>query len=93
MQVVAVFKALVKSNWQHTLREAAEEKKRKYKAYGSSFQPLIFSAGGFMEQTTAKQWKAFQKALGSTAAGYLEATIALSLSRTRAISAISIRPE
>lgn len=49
VQIVAISKASAKSTWQLTLREAAEESKRKYKAYGSSFQSLIFSASGFME--------------------------------------------
>ncbi|RYC76770.1 hypothetical protein BFJ63_vAg20353, partial [Fusarium oxysporum f. sp. narcissi] len=73
-----------------TLKEAASEKRRKYQSLGAFFHPLIFSAGGLMDQETSQTYKKLQELLGPFAASQLDSTIGLTLTKTRAISAASI---
>ncbi|EEU34737.1 uncharacterized protein NECHADRAFT_88877, partial [Fusarium vanettenii 77-13-4] len=73
-----------------TLREAAEEKRRKYRSLGAFFQPLIISAGGLMDLETAKTYQKLQDLIGPLAANQLDSSISLALMRTRATSAASI---
>ena len=54
---MAINKDSTKSEAYKTLREVAEEKKRKYKALGAFFNPLIFSTGGLIDQETSKAYK------------------------------------
>ena len=72
------------------MREAAEEKRRKYRSLGAFFQPLIFSAGGLMDLETAKTYQKLQDLIGPFAANQLDSSISLALMRTRATSAASI---
>ena len=89
LQVVAINKPSAKDSPLDTLAEAAAEKRRKYSELGAYFQPLIISAGGLMEATTAKAWKQLQTAAGP-AANWLDSWTSVILAKTRAISAASI---
>jgi hypothetical protein len=64
VQIVAVNKDSAREEAFQTLTEAADEKRRKYKSLGTIFHPLIFSTGGLMEKSTAREYKNLQKALG-----------------------------
>ena len=90
VQIVAVNKDSGRDNPYSTLTEAADAKRRKYKALGAFFRPLIFSAGGLMEKDTAHAYKALQKLVGPARAHWLDNSIALALTQARAISAASI---
>jgi hypothetical protein len=68
----------------------AEEKRRKYRCLGAFFQPIIISAGGLMDLETAKTYKKLQELVGPVAAAQLDSSIGLTLTRTRAFSAVSI---
>jgi hypothetical protein len=93
IQIAAISKDSAKEDPFLTLREAAEEKRRKYSALGAFFQPLIFSAGGLMEQETAKAYKKLQDLIGPIGSSWLDSSIGLALTKTRAISAASIARE
>ncbi|TXB98911.1 hypothetical protein FocTR4_00012312 [Fusarium oxysporum f. sp. cubense] len=93
IQIVAISKDSAREDPYSTLTEAAEEKRRKYKSLGAFFQPIIISAGGLMDLETAKTYKKLQQLVGPLAAAQLDATIGLTLTRTRAISAASIAKE
>ncbi|QPC57770.1 hypothetical protein HYE67_000001 [Fusarium culmorum] len=93
IQIVAIAKDSARSDPYETLREAAEEKRRKYRALGAFFQPIIISSGGLMELETAKTYRKLQDLVGPVAAAQLDSSIALALTRTRAISAASISKE
>ncbi|KAJ0140640.1 Uncharacterized protein HZ326_16479 [Fusarium oxysporum f. sp. albedinis] len=68
-------------------------KAEKLGSLGAFFQPIIISAGGLMELETAKTYKKLQELVGPVAAAQLDATIGLTLTKTRAISAASIAKE
>lgn len=93
VQIVAINKESAKEDAYSTLAEAAEEKRRKYSSLGAFFRPLIFSAGGLMEKETAKTYKGLQELVGPTAASWLDSSIGLTLTKTRAFSAASIAKE
>ena len=93
IQVVSLTKDSAKGDPYSTLIEAAEEKRRKYSALGTFFRPLIFSAGGLMEPTTAKAYKELQHLLTPSIASWLDTMVGLALVKTRAISAASIATE
>ena len=93
IQIVTISKDSAREDPYSTLTEAAEEKRRKYRSLGAFFQPIIISAGGLMELETAKTYKKLQQLIGPLAAAQLDATIGLTLTRTRAISAASIAKE
>jgi hypothetical protein len=90
IQIVAISKDSAREDPYETLREAAEEKRRKYRCLGTFFQPIIISAGGLMDLDTAKTYQKLQELIGPIAAGQLDSSISLTLIRTRAISAASI---
>lgn len=90
MQIVAINKDSARDDAYATLAEAAAEKRRKYSALGPFFTPLIFSAGGLMEKETAKAYKSLQKLLGPAAAKWLDSSLGMTLTKTRATSAASI---
>ena len=90
VQIVAVNKASAREGAFETLEEAAAEKRRKYSHLGAHFIPLIFSAGGLMEKTTAKAYKSLQKLIGPIAAGHLDQSLGTILTKARAYSAASI---
>jgi len=90
VQVVAINKDSARDDPFETLREAANAKRRKYSALGAFFEPLIFSAGGLMEEQSAQAYKGLQKLLGRAKAHWLDNQIALTLTKARAISASSI---
>jgi hypothetical protein len=90
IQIVAIAKESARSDPYETLREAAEEKRRKYRTLGAFFQPIIISSGGLMELETAKTYRKLQDLIGPVAAAQLDSSIGLALTRTRAISAASI---
>ncbi|KAH7187648.1 hypothetical protein BKA60DRAFT_666349 [Fusarium oxysporum] len=89
-QIVAISKDSAKEDPYSTLKEAADEKRRKYQSLGSFFHPLIFSAGGLMLQEASQTYKKLQELLGPFAASQLDLPIGLALTKTRAISAASI---
>ena len=93
VQIVAINKESAKEDAYSTLAEAAEEKRRKYSSLGAFFRPLIFSAGGLMEKETAKTYKGLQELVGPIAASWLDSSIGLTLTKTRAFSAASIAKE
>jgi len=93
IQIVALAKDSARSDPYETLREVAEEKRRKYRTLGAFFQPIIISSGGLMELETAKTYRKLQDLIGPVAAVQLDSSIALALTRTRAISAASISKE
>jgi hypothetical protein len=93
VQIVAINKDSAKEDPYSTLTEAAEEKKRKYAKLGGFFKPLIFSSGGLLAPQTAQTYKGLQKLIGPTSASWLDSSIGLILTRTRAFSAISIAKE
>ena len=90
IQIVAVNKDSAREDVFATLSEAAAEKRRKYRDLGPFFKPLIFSAGGLMEKETAQAYKALQKLLNPAAVRWLDSSLALTLTKTRAFSAVSI---
>ena len=92
IQVVALNKGSIREEAQETLREATEEKRRKYKALGSFFIPIILSSGGLIERSTAQAYKSLQKAIGPVASAFLDTSIRVTLARTRAIAASLIAP-
>lgn len=53
-------------------------------------RPLIFSAGGMMKRTCAKEYRQNQKLVGPSAARYMDKSIALALTQYRANAAASI---
>jgi len=90
IQIVAISKDSAREDPYKTLREAIEEKRRKYRSLGAFFQPIIISAGGLMELETAKTYKKLQDLIGPIASAQLDSSIGLTLTRTRATSAASI---
>jgi hypothetical protein len=92
VQIVAINKDSAREDAYATLTEAADEKRRKYRELGALFHPLIFSAGGLMEQDTAKEYRALQKLLGSSRASWMDSNIALTLTQAKGIAATSIIP-
>ncbi|EXK24885.1 hypothetical protein FOMG_18418 [Fusarium oxysporum f. sp. melonis 26406] len=90
IQIVAISKDSAKEDPYSTLKEAANEKRRKYQSLGAFFHPLTFSAGGLMDQETSQTYKKLQELLGPFAASQLDLTIGLALTKTKAISAASI---
>jgi hypothetical protein len=90
IQIVAISKDSAREDPYSTLKEAAEEKKRKYRCLGAFFHPLIISAGGLMDLETAKTYQKLQDLIGPWAASQLDQAIGLALTRTRATSAASI---
>jgi len=87
---VAIHKDSARRTASETLTEAAEAKRLKYKSLGAFFHPLVISAGGLMEKDTAKSYKAIQKLVGPTAASYMDTSIGLALTRSRALAAAFI---
>jgi hypothetical protein len=73
-----------------TLAKAADDKRRKYAALGPFFYRIVISAGGLMEQSTAQTYKSLQKLVGPAAASWLDTTIGLALTKTRAAAAAAI---
>jgi len=69
---VAILKDLAREDLYSTLKEAAEEKKRKYRCLGAFFYPLIISAGGLMDLETAKTYQKLQDLIGPWAASQLD---------------------
>ncbi|KAL9560639.1 hypothetical protein ACKAV7_015202 [Fusarium commune] len=57
IQIIAISKDSAREDPYSTLKEAADEKRRKYQSLGAFFHPLIFSAGGLMEQETSQTYK------------------------------------
>ncbi|EXM14621.1 hypothetical protein FOTG_16990 [Fusarium oxysporum f. sp. vasinfectum 25433] len=90
IQIVAISKDSAKEDPYSTLKEAASEKRRKYQSLGAFFHPLIFSAGGLIDQETSQTYKKLQELLGPFAASQLDSTISLTLTKTKAILAASI---
>ncbi|KAF9772960.1 hypothetical protein IL306_009287, partial [Fusarium sp. DS 682] len=90
IQIVAISKDSVREDAYSTLKEAADEKRRKYKCLGAFFHPLILSAGGLMDQETSQTYKKLQELIGPLGASQLDSAIGLALTKTRAISATSI---
>jgi hypothetical protein len=90
VQIVAVNKDSARDDAHATLSEAAAEKRRKYSSLGPFFKPLIFSAGGLMEKDTAQAYKGLQKLLNPAAVRWLDSSLGLILTKTRAYSASSI---
>ncbi|KAJ0133614.1 hypothetical protein HZ326_21771 [Fusarium oxysporum f. sp. albedinis] len=90
IQIVAISKDSAKEDPYSTLKEAANEKRRKYQSLGAFFHPLTFSAGGLIDQETSQTYKKLQELLGPFAASQLDLTIGLALTKTKAISAASI---
>ncbi|KAB5581299.1 hypothetical protein GE09DRAFT_948992, partial [Coniochaeta sp. 2T2.1] len=90
IQIVAVNKDSARDDVFADLSEAAAEKKRKYRALGPFFKPLIFSAGRLMEKETAQAYKALQRLLNPAVVRWLDSSLGLTLTKTRAFSASSI---
>ena len=90
VQIVAINKNSGRQEAYATLTEAADEKRRKYSALGATFHPLIFSAGGLMEASTAKAYKGLQQLVGPTGAQWMDSSVAMVLTKTRMGSATSI---
>jgi hypothetical protein len=87
---VAILKDSTREDPYSIPKEAADEKRRKYRSLGASFQPLIISAGGLMDLETAQTYKKLQDLVSPIAASQLDASIGLALMKTRATSAASI---
>ncbi|KAK2589372.1 hypothetical protein QQS21_012953, partial [Conoideocrella luteorostrata] len=90
IQIVAINKPSAKGDAQSTLTEAATAKARKYSTLGEFFRPIIISARGLMEKSTAQTYKTLQKALDPVAAAWLDTLIGVTLAKNRASSAASI---
>ena len=90
VQIVAINKDSGKEDAYSTLTEAANEKRRKYKDFGTVFHPIIFSAGGLIEKDTAKAYRALQGLLGESRAKWLNSYIRVTLTQARGIAATSI---
>ncbi|KAL2073950.1 hypothetical protein VTL71DRAFT_11276 [Oculimacula yallundae] len=93
VQIVAINKDSAREEAFDTLSEAAASKRQKYKDLGLNFHPLIFSAGGLREASTAKAYKALQELIGPSRAHWLDSFIALTLIQARGVAATSILPQ
>jgi hypothetical protein len=90
IQIIAISKDSAREDPFSTLKEAADEKRRKYQSLGAFFHRLIFLAGGLMDLETSQTYKKLQELLGPFAASQLDSAIGLALTKTRATSAVSI---
>lgn len=90
LQIVALNKGSSREEAYATLEEAAIAKKAKYRALGPYFKPLIISSGGLFARESAKAYKELQALIEPSECYWLDTSIALSLSKARAIAAISI---
>jgi len=90
LQIVSIAKDSAKAEPTATLTEASVAKKAKYRSLGTSFYPLVISAGGLMQKDTAKTYKALQRLVGPAAASWMDTSVALTLLKTRAHAAASI---
>jgi hypothetical protein len=90
IHIVVISKDSAREDPYSILKEAADEKRRKYQSLGAFFHPLIFSAGGLVERETSQTYKQLQGLLGPFSASQLDSAIALALTKTRATSAASI---
>ncbi|KAI7908474.1 reverse transcriptase [Pyricularia oryzae] len=90
VQIVAINKDSANADPFVTLTEAANEKRRKYPFLDPFFHPIIISAGGLMEKSTAQAYKQLQKLIGPVASHWLDTSISLALLRSRTTAAISI---
>ncbi|KAJ3496972.1 hypothetical protein NLG97_g2259 [Lecanicillium saksenae] len=90
VQIVSINKPSAKPGPQETLREAAEAKKAKYRSLGTQFIPIIISAGGLMEKSTAKVYKDLQGLIGPVASAWMDSMISLALYRARTSASTSI---
>jgi hypothetical protein len=90
LQIVALSKASARPDPYSTLQEASEEKRRKYRAFNRHFQPLVISAGGLMDQATARAYKDLQDLIEPATAYWMDSLVSLGLLRARAIAAASI---
>jgi hypothetical protein len=90
VKVVAINASSAREEALATLAKAADDKRRKYASLGPFFHPIVISAGGLMEKSTAQTYKSLQKLIGPSAASWLDTAIGLALTKTRAASAASI---
>jgi len=90
VKIVAINAASAHVSPQSTLAAAAAAKCRKYAALGPWFTPLVVSAGGLFEKKSAQDFKKLQGLLGEASSRFVTAKIAMSLTRARADSALSI---
>ncbi|TLD07926.1 hypothetical protein PspLS_12179 [Pyricularia sp. CBS 133598] len=90
VQIVAINKDSANADPFVTLTEAANKKRRKYRFLDPFFHPIIISAGGLMEKSTAQAYKQLQKLIGPVASHWLDTSISLALLRSRTTAAISI---
>ncbi|TLD09840.1 hypothetical protein PspLS_12040 [Pyricularia sp. CBS 133598] len=90
VQIVAINKDSANADPFVTLTEAVNKKRRKYQFLDPFFHPIIISAGGLMEKSTAQAYKQLQKLIGPVASHWLDTSISLALLRSRTTAAISI---
>ena len=90
VQIVAINKPSAREDPYEALSEAADAKKVKYRALGPQFSPIIISAGGLMEKSTAKTYKDLQTTVGPVAAAWLDTMVSQALYKARAHSSNSI---
>lgn len=90
VQIVAINKPSAREDPHSALIEAADAKKAKYRSLGPLFHPIIISAGGLMEKSTATLYKDLQGMIGPVAAAWLDTMISLALYKARAHSSASI---
>jgi hypothetical protein len=90
VQVVGIGKNSARSTPWETLKEAYDEKLRKYRSLGTYIKPLIFSAGGLLAKESAQSYKQIQSLVGPFIANEMDIAIGVTLAKSRAISAASV---
>lgn len=90
VQIVAINKDSARDTANDTLTEAANAKNRTYTFLKPFFHPLVISAGGLMEKSSAQAYKQLQKLMGPVAAHWMDTSISLTLLRSRTFAATSI---
>lgn len=82
-QIVALNKASNQAQPAETLAEAALAKRATHSRYGQFFHPLILSAGGLTEQSTATIYRQMQRLVSPIESSWMDSQIGLALTRAR----------
>lgn len=90
VQIVALNAPSALADHHQTLTKAADKKRAKYEVIGPNFHPMILSAGGLMEKTTAQDFKKLQRLVGRVAGRWMGTMISVGLLKARARAMVSV---
>jgi len=90
VKIAAVHKRTGDPDPHVTLTRNAKQKLEKHKHLGARFHPLVFSAGGLMEKSTAQEFKKLQKLMGTNSARWATTLLSVELLRYRSLSFYSV---